>query len=133
MHQDSAFTDTKPDAFATAWVAMQEVTPEMGALVGYPGTHREPILPQVLVEQPLKTVSQDPNANREEVVLPTGYQPVELAVPRGAAIFMHGHFVHSSGMNRTNQFRRALVLTYIRSGENFRPGVTAKRSEVQVY
>ena len=133
MHQDNAFVEAKPDAFATAWVALQDVTPEMGGLVGYPGSHREPILPIVPVDSPIQSVSQDTNAHREEAVLPPAYKPVELFVPMGAVLFMHSHFVHSSNTNSTEKFRRALVLTYIRSGEQFRPGFTAQRAEVEVY
>jgi ectoine hydroxylase-related dioxygenase (phytanoyl-CoA dioxygenase family) len=131
MHQDNRTVQAKPDAFASAWSAMQDVTPEMGGLIGYPGTHREPVLPTVATGRP-SDPRQDLNAYREEVVLPPGYEPVDLFVPMGAALFMHSHFVHASHQNHSNKFRRALLLTYIRSGESFRPGCTAKRAEVSV-
>ena len=132
MHQDNRAVEAEPDSFASAWSAMQDVTPEMGGLIGYPRTYREPVLPTVETARP-PDAGQDPNAYREEVVLPAGYEPVDLYVPMGAVVFMHSHFVHSSHRNRSNQFRRALLLTYIRSGKPFRPGFTAKRAEVQVY
>jgi phytanoyl-CoA hydroxylase len=131
-HQDNAFVEAPPDAFASVWIALQDVTPNMGGLIGYPGSHMEPILPIVKVDRP-KSVSQDPNANAEELVLPDGYNPIQHYVPRGAALFMHSHYVHESNANVSDLFRSALVLTYIRKGEPFRPGNTAKREEVWVY
>ena len=52
LHQDNWVIETKPDAFASAWVAMQDVTPDMGGLIGYPGSHLEPVLPRVNTEIP---------------------------------------------------------------------------------
>lgn len=132
LHQDNAVIETEPDAFASAWVAMQDVTPDMGGLIGYPGSHREPILPRVNTELP-DHESQDINAFRESTILPPGYQPVSLIVRKGAALFMHSHFLHSSRTNASQKFRRSLLLTYIRTGEKFRAGNIARRSEVNVY
>lgn len=131
-HQDNRFVEAKPDAFASAWSAMQDVTPEMGGLVGYLGSHNEPILPTVETGRS-RDLGQDHNAYHEEAVLPAGHEPVDLVVPAGGVLFMHSHFVHSSHQNRSDKFRYSLLLTYVRSGESFRPGFTAKRVEVGVY
>ena len=132
LHQDNWVIEAKPDAFASAWSALQDVTWDMGALVGYPRSHREPVLPRVPTAQPDHT-SQDPNATREETVLPPGYEPVLMTMPRQAVLFMHSHFLHSSQTNNSDNFRRSLLLTYIRSGEKFREGNTAHRAEIDVY
>jgi len=131
-HQDNRAVEAKPDAFVSAWCAMVDVTPEMGGLIGYPGTQNEAILPTLktgMVPDP----SQDPNAYGEEAVLPAKYEPIDLVVPAGAVVFMHSHFVHASHRNNSKDYRYALLLTYIRSGESFRPGFNAKRAEVDVY
>jgi phytanoyl-CoA hydroxylase len=131
-HQDNRFVETKPDAFASAWSALQDVTPEMGGLVGYPGSHKEPILPTVETKLSAEA-GQDPNAYQAEAVLPPGYNPVDLVMSAGSVLFMHSHFVHASRQNRSRHFRYSLLLTYIRSGEPFRAGFNAKRAEVDVY
>ena len=56
-----------------------------------------------------------------------------MIVPQGAVVFLHGHTVHSSHDNRSDRYRHALLMTYIRRGERFRPGRTAGRAEVDVY
>lgn len=132
MHQDNYFVEAPPDTFVSAWCAMQDVTPEMGGLVGYPGTHKLGTLPVVTVDRP-GSENQDPNATKEEIVLPSGFEGIDLPVPKGAVIFMHQDFIHSSNGNTTDKFRRSLLMTYIRQGSSFRPGNTAKREEVNVY
>lgn len=131
-HQDNRSVEAKPDSFASAWSAMMDITDEKGGLIGYPGTHNEPVLPTVKTGR-VSDPNQDPNAYGEEAVLPPGYEPLNLVVAAGAVVFMHSHFVHSSHRNGSSDFRYALLLTYIRAGEPFRPGFTAKRAEVNVY
>ena len=128
-HQDNFFVEAPADAFASAWIALVDVTPQKGCLVGYPGSHNEGRLPVHKLELgPI--AGQDPNANNEESVLPAGYQELDLPVAKGSIVFLHSHFVHGSRANVTNDFRYALLCTYIREGSHFRPGQYAKREAV---
>ena len=132
MHQDNYFVEADRDSFASAWIALRDITPNMGGLVVYPESHIEPILS--VEEIPgRKSASQDKNANSQQVILPNKYTPLELTVPRGATIFLHGHTVHSSYDNKSDKFRYALLITYIREKAKFRPGNTAKRETVKLY
>ena len=132
MHQDNYFVEAPIGAFASAWTPMVDVTPERGGLIIFPKSHQAGPLPVVPTGK-ARDGAQDPNATREEVVLPPQYEPLHISVPRGATVFIHGHLVHSSNQNRSDVFRRVLLCTYIRSGETFRPGNTAKRTEVELY
>lgn len=133
MHQDNSYVQARPDAFGSAWSALQDVGPENGGLVLYPGTHREDILPVEACPNHAPQDCQDPNANSIQVVLPEKYQGVDVHVPKGGVVFLHAHVVHSSRDNRSDGFRKALLMTYIRRGEPFRPGNTAKRTAIDVY
>jgi phytanoyl-CoA hydroxylase len=132
-HQDNYYVEAPPNAFASAWTALQDVTVENGALIFYPGTHREATLPVEACPDHRIQDGQDPNANKVQAVLPPGYKGVDCPVRRGDTVFLHGHTVHSSHPNRSDSFRRALLMTYLRRGVPFRPGNNAKRSEVDVY
>ena len=80
-----------------------------------------------------ETFGQDPNANCQQVIMSSKYSPIDLRVARGGVVFIHGHLVHASHNNSTkDQFRRALLLTYIRKGEEFRSGFSAKRKEISL-
>jgi phytanoyl-CoA hydroxylase len=132
-HQDNFYVQAKPDAFASAWIALDDVSSENGGLVVYPGSHLEPILPVEPVEQP-GNFGQDPNANYQQAILPDGYPPTDVTVTQGSVVFLHAHIVHKSHNNRSrDRFRHALLLTYIRQGESFRPGFASKRAEVDIY
>ncbi|MEQ8396088.1 phytanoyl-CoA dioxygenase family protein [Thalassobaculum sp.] len=133
LHQDNYYIEAKPEVFASVWSALTDVSPEKGGLVIYPGTNREPILPTRRL--PVRTAdhNQDPNAANEECVVPPAYTPIDVSLPRGAVVVLHGHLVHGSHQNRTTLTRNALLSTYIVSGERFRPGSYSKRTEVPLH
>ncbi|MGA7934475.1 MAG: phytanoyl-CoA dioxygenase family protein, partial [Kovacikia sp.] len=132
-HQDNFYVQSQPDAFASAWVALEDVSALNGGLILYPGSHREPILPTEMVEQP-DNIGQDPNANRQQVILPRSYPAIDVSLPKGAAVFIHGHIVHQSHPNATlDRFRQALLMLYLRQGAPFRPGFSAGRTKIDVY
>jgi phytanoyl-CoA hydroxylase len=132
-HQDNFFVQAEPDAFASAWAALTDVSPENGGLILYPGTHRCPLLPvEPLHRGPAE--GQDPNGNNEQSLVPPQFKAVDAIVPKGAVVFLHAHVVHESHDNRSaDRWRYALLNTYIRRGCSFRPGQYAQRAEVDVY
>jgi phytanoyl-CoA hydroxylase len=130
-HQDNFYVEAHQDAFASAWSPLVDVSPANGGLIIYPGTHREPILPVDKFEEH-QSPGQDKNARREQVRIPEKYKPVSVAVPAGSVVFIHGHIVHSSHDNKSDGYRQVLLSTYLRKGEKFRPGFSAKRNEVDV-
>jgi len=133
MHQDNYYVQSSRDGFASAWSALTDVDPSNGGLITYPKTHLEPVLPMEPIAQ-TDNFGQDPNATYQQTVLPNGYIPVDLFVPKGAVVFLHAHNVHKSHDNQTkDRFRQVLLTTYIRQGEKFRPGFAAQRAEVDVY
>ncbi len=131
LHQDNFFVQAPYGVFASAWVALTDTYPEKGGLIAYPGSHKEGLLPVRKLEL-AKDAAQDPNANNEETVVPEKYQPINAVVPRGAAFFIHGHVVHGSNPNKTNEWRYVLLNTYIRQGESFRPGNYAQREAIEL-
>lgn len=130
IHQDNFFVEAPDGCFGSAWMALTDVHPEMGALYVYPGAHRHGLLPVRRLSGGAGE-GQDPNAYNEEVVLPedTG-EPVVVALPRGAVVFLHGLLPHGSLRNDTDRYRYALLCTYLRSGSPFRRGNHARREEL---
>jgi phytanoyl-CoA hydroxylase len=129
LHQDNFFVEAADGVFASAWAALTDTYPEKGGLIIYPKTNQAGKLPvrKIHVAQ---EAGQDPNANNEETIVPAAYPPVSVSVPKGAVLFIHGHLVHGSHRNTTNEWRYVLLNTYIRSGEPFRAGRYAQREEV---
>lgn len=133
IHQDNHYVQAPQGAFGSAWLALDDVDPANGSLIVYPGSHREPLLDVREVEQ-RSTFGQDPNANRQEVVMPEGYAPLDVVAKRGSVVFIHGHVLHSSHDNTSSdRYRRVLLMTYIRQGVSYRTGFAAKREAFDVY
>jgi ectoine hydroxylase-related dioxygenase (phytanoyl-CoA dioxygenase family) len=128
-HQDNFFVEAEPDAFASAWMALTDIGPRNGGLIGYPGSHKEGRLPvrKVAVGD---VQDQDPNANNEESILPPQYQPVDIVAPKGSVVYLHSHFVHGSRPNRSDTYRFVLLCTYLREGVSFRAGRYAQREPI---
>lgn len=129
LHQDNFFVQAPIGVFASAWVALTDTYEEKGGLIVYPGSHKEGLLPVRKLEL-AKDTAQDPNANNEETIVPPQYKAINASVPRGAVLFIHGHVVHGSNPNRSNEWRHVLLNTYIREGEPFRPGNYAQREAI---
>jgi hypothetical protein len=128
-HQDNYYVEAKPDAFASAWIALVDITPENGGLYAYVGSHREGQLP-------VRSVNAEGQDKRqtvyEETVVPPGYELVDIYVERGSVVLLDGYVVHGSHQNRSAENRYVLLNTYIRASEKFRPGNTARREEFEL-
>lgn len=131
LHQDNFFVEAPFGVFASAWCALTDTYAEKGGLIVYPGSHKEGLLPVRKIEVS-KDTGQDPNANNEETVVPPHYAPLNASVPKGAVLYIHGHVVHGSNPNITQQWRHVLLSTYIREGEPFRAGNYAQRTPVSL-
>lgn len=132
-HQDNHYVEAPREAFASAWIALDAAARENGALIAYPGSHREPLLPVADVPGATPHPTQAFNALRQAVQVPVRYAAATVAVPRGAVVFLHGHLLHASHPNGTRGPRRALLATYVRRGAHFRRGRTARRREIDLY
>jgi phytanoyl-CoA hydroxylase len=131
LHQDNFYVEAAQGVFASAWCALTDTYFEKGGLIVYPGTHVEGNLPVRKLDLKPDT-AQDPNANNEETIVPPQYKAINATVPKGAVLFLHGHTVHASNPNKTDEWRYVLLNTYIKKGEKFRPGNYAKRAEVDL-
>jgi phytanoyl-CoA hydroxylase len=132
-HQDNHYVEAPCDAFASAWIALDDVTRDNGALIAYPGSQREPLLPVEPIAGARPHPTQAFNAIRQQVAVPEHYAACTIELPRGAVVFLHGHLLHASHANRSTVTRRALLTTYLRRGAPFRRGASARRTEIDVY
>lgn len=106
LHQDQSYFRVTPiDALVTAWVALDDATLENGCMAYVPGSHRHGIFP--ITSDPAAPVHHVPDTGG--ITLP---DPVLCPVPAGSVIFHHGCTLHASALNRTETWRRALILHY---------------------
>ena len=130
-HQDNFFVEAPAECFASAWIALVDVESDMGCLTGFPGSQKEGRL-NVQKKTSSNVENQDPNANREETMVPENYSEVSITVPKGAVVLIHSQFVHGSRQNTSSKNRYSLLCTYITKGSNFRAGNYAVRQEINL-
>lgn len=104
LHQDAAYLTTDPESLVLAFLALDDMDADNGALQVVPGTHRDP-LHQSLAMGPAGFVPVAGQAPPERL-----YRPQLLPMRRGAAAFIHGRTLHASGPNHSPTPRRALIV-----------------------
>ncbi len=108
-HQDQSYFLVQPqDALVTAWIALDDATADNGCIQYISGSHRYGIFPNTAAPQ--RPTHHVPNTGNLELTT-----PVECPVAAGSIIFHHGCTLHNSAENRTDTWRRALVLHYTTS------------------
>lgn len=131
LHQDNFYVEANYGVFVSAWIALTDTYAEKGGLIIYPMSHETGALPTKKLNIGVDQL-QDPNANNEETIVPEKYVRHAIGIKKGSVLFIHGHLVHGSHTNSTDEWRYVLLCTYIRSGEEFRAGRYAKREMVQI-
>ena len=66
---------------------------------------------------------------RDEAIVPDGYKRHDVTVAKGSVVFIHGYVIHGSHANASEQFRYALLNTYLYPNTPFRVGRTGERHE----
>ena len=109
-HQDEAYwQDRFPrQRRVSLWIPLQDATPDNGCLRVVPGSHRRAILPH------LPRTSRNHGACRLSFAHGAEDLPgaIEVPLPAGDLIIFSSRLQHASGGNRTDQHRRAFILTY---------------------
>lgn len=106
VHQDQSYFRVRPEGvLVTAWIALDPATEENGCMCYVPGSHKYGIF----------DVETDPGKPVHHIPVTRGIplpEPVRCPVPAGSIIFHHGCTLHSSGVNHTQTWRRAVILHY---------------------
>ena len=125
-HSDAIHMTTYPLGYlAASWLALEDIAPDSGPLVYYPGSHR---LPYVFAEDVAISPDQfrnegyEPYAQRYEpriagLIAEHGLQARTFAPRKGDLLLWHGNLIHGGASRaRIGTSRRALVGHYFAQG-----------------
>jgi hypothetical protein len=108
-HQDAGYWPLHPAATVTAWIALDDATPQNGCLAVVPGSHSDGALPFEELTPTEHSFGFDSRCVKE-----TSFKaaPLELPLKAGSVILFSDQLVHGSGPNQSDQRRLALVARY---------------------
>lgn len=113
-HQDDSYTASSTGYF-TIWLAITDATEANGCLRVLPGKSLDALLPYEMTD-----------LGRTCWPLDDPDQGVPVPIARGDAVVFTSKMVHASGGNRTDAFRKSLIMAFMdadavstRSGEKF--------------
>jgi ectoine hydroxylase-related dioxygenase (phytanoyl-CoA dioxygenase family) len=109
LHQDAAYYPIQPRDHLTAWIPLDEATPENGCMQVVPGGH---------LEGPKEHVTQE---YATDIVIPEEEYDEYVAVPMepGDVLFTHCLTPHKTAPNTTDSPRRALIDSYMHARSRF--------------
>ena len=127
-HQDAAYDDwIIPQTMATCWMSLDNTSKSTGTLEFVKGSHLWEL-------QPPKGEFHSPTDYKEQLNIfaeknKKKIDIVHVEVPAGGVSFHHGYTWHGSGVNTTQEHRRAIVAHCVPADAKFHPtneGGTAK-------
>ncbi|MBY0508209.1 MAG: phytanoyl-CoA dioxygenase family protein [Bryobacteraceae bacterium] len=140
-HSDSIHMTTYPLGYlVAAWIAFEDIHPDSGPLVYYPGSHRWPYLfshdVKISEDEFRRDGYQSYQAKYEpkirELIASQGIAPVYFHARRGDVLLWHANLVHGGSARRDlAHSRRAVVTHYFGQGAFVYHDLAATRSKQQ--
>ena len=138
LHSDSIHMTTYPLGYLTAaWIAFEDIEPDSGPLVYYPGSHRLPYLFSKdvgITEDDFRREGYQPYHRQYEPrirqsVEDIGIEPHYFHARKGDVLIWHANLVHGGSTRRNSRLsRKALVVHYFVKGSFVYHDLSAKRS-----
>lgn len=134
-HQDNAYPMARYGWYITGNFILEDQDPDNGGMNIYPGSHVEPILPNIKV----KSFHEQEGGNPGHMVkVPKKYKKIDLLMKKRSILFLHGNNIHGSYANQSKTRSRPMFsIPYGTKGitldPNFLVGGTGKRKEKSLY
>lgn len=126
LHSDAIHMTTYPRGYlAAAWIAFEDLHPDCGPLVFYPGSHRAPFLSSRQVGIELEDFQRRGYALFQEryepavlrLVAQRKLEPRTFAARKGDVLLWHSNLVHGGSVRRdVRQSRKSMVVHYFGRG-----------------
>ncbi|MDO8509336.1 MAG: phytanoyl-CoA dioxygenase family protein [Nanoarchaeota archaeon] len=132
-HQDNAYTRNKNGLYITTNLFLEKALFENGTMYLYPGSHKEGLLPS----EHKRSFREDKGTNPGNTVeIPEKHKGKDKLInfDKGDVLVLHGNVIHGSYPNISKILSRPLYMnTYLPPGEDYNPGVIAKRERMKLH
>lgn len=136
-HQDNYAGKSTPNSYLNLALAVDNADSSNGSLKVIPGSHKLDDLPckpkpNFTVDEKGRRFNNAPIGNAVE--LPENPNIVQLEYESGDVLVLNGLTIHKADKNLHNdRWRRTMYYVYVKDGEPFFPGWTAKRCLLERY
>jgi phytanoyl-CoA hydroxylase len=122
FHRNSTYVSCiNPSTIITCWIALNDITAEMGTLEVVPGSHqwqcgdrfRFVHAPEFDYRQPMWDAASEAGVTQPELVA--------IELPPGGCVFLHGDLWHGSGRNGSDRTRRSFAISTFPMEAQFHP------------
>lgn len=111
-HIDMAYWPMLDRITGTIWIALEEVTLEMGAMRFVPGSHKiDWDIDQFTIQENTTLLNQIPEGFKRE--------PIGFDLKAGDATFHHGMAIHFTGPNQSDKIRKGMTVIYFPDGVRY--------------
>ncbi len=141
VHSDSIHMTTYPLGYLTAaWIAFEDIHPNSGPLVYYPGSHKLPyvfshevgITENEFRDEGYRSYQQKYEPFIQEMIDKSGLQPSYFHARKGDVLIWHANLLHGGSVRRDIQLsRRAVVCHFFVKGAFVYHDLAASRSRQQ--
>ena len=107
----SSIGDAIEQASIGTWLALDDADEENGCLWVIPGSHRLGVIDHSQVEESDKYLLQKRVTVSDEME----ERAIPVEVPKGALVFFNNALLHRSTPNRSDRFRRAYIVHYMKA------------------
>lgn len=111
FHQDAAYYPIHPMDHVTVWIALDEATTENGCMQVVPGAHTDGLLHHEEMEYETDITLAERDYGEDDTVT--------LPMEPGDALFQHCLLPHFTAPNESDQWRRAMIVAYMRARSRF--------------
>ena len=115
-HLDLSYWPMLDRKAGTIWIALEEVTVEMGAMHFIPGSHNAGIDG---FDHRIEDALEGRSSLLEKVSEKLKADPVSYNLKPGDATFHHGLTIHFTGKNSTDKIRKGMTVIYFADGVRF--------------
>lgn len=111
FHQDAAYYPIHPMDHVTVWIALDEATSKNGCMQVVPGAHTDGLLHHEEIEYDTDIALAGDDYDESDTIA--------LPMEPGDALFQHCLLPHYTAPNESDQWRRAMIVAYMRSRSRF--------------
>jgi hypothetical protein len=125
LHQDQGVWPWDLPYVTTMWIALTPSKVTNGSVIGYPGSHRNGLIPHVLADGTVIDKKTGVWPRSWPSVPPSRFvdvTPVPFELEPGEAVIWHHYFVHGSAENHSGRDRKGMAIVFADFTEASRPG-----------